>query len=160
VTFTDFTVIPSSANQEVTVRALTERVNALSADIVALQRAMIYQSSHLARLERYISIDPYGNVQITSDGLLLLRATTRIASESGAFSVSAAGSTVEMNTLGVSVEGGGTFGVSMPKTQISAGSIKLNCPVTTAAGVLRASTVMASDAMVSPTYTPGSGNIW
>jgi uncharacterized protein involved in type VI secretion and phage assembly len=43
---------------------------------------------------------------------------------------------------------------------VTASMVSVNAPISTFSGIVKASTFIAESAVVSPSYTPGAGNIW
>jgi pyruvate kinase len=61
---------------------------------------------------------------------------------------------VKMNAAGqVQIQANATV-------EITASAVNVHAPVATFDGVVNCTTLVASSAVVSPSYTPGAGNIW
>ena len=69
------------------------------------------------------------------------------------------GNSVKLATTGITVEASGKVTISASLVEISAASMKVDCPFSTFSGVVKADTVI-SNSVVSASYTPGAGNIW
>jgi uncharacterized protein involved in type VI secretion and phage assembly len=64
------------------------------------------------------------------------------------------GSTITINAAGqVSVQANATI-------ELTASALNVHCPAATFDGIVNCQTLVASAAVVSPSYTPGAGNIW
>ncbi|MGV8073233.1 MAG: type VI secretion system Vgr family protein [Syntrophobacteraceae bacterium] len=69
------------------------------------------------------------------------------------------GATVTFGPSGLTVSSAGPISITAPSVTISAGSITLATPLVQVAGIVQCTTLIASAAVVSPTYSPGVGNI-
>lgn len=148
--------LPASA----TLDQVIERVNANSRSILALQQDAFLMRMQLDRLRANIQVDSAGNVQIVSDGKLLLSAAESVSIEAMFVSVETLTSTLEMTSQGMFVAGGGTFSVDMPALRFNTGMCYIYTPTLNCPGRIKADVFQAATSMISPSYTPGAGNIW
>ena len=77
----------------------------------------------------------------------------------GKIELSAAGSTITIDSNGVSIQSASR--ISMQGTQITAdaGTVTVNAGVSTFSGMVRCD-ILQTNTVISTTYTPGAGNIW
>jgi hypothetical protein len=75
--------------------------------------------------------------------------TSEVAPDAGAGAEAAAGPAADAGPV---TSAGGT-------TTVSGTAIRLEAPMTSTDGVIRASTIIA-DSVVASNYTPGAGNVW
>ena len=78
---------------------------------------------------------------------------------SGSLTCRAAGSTITVDSGGVSVQASGNVTVNAAQVQVSAGMVTVDAGMTRCSGVLQCDTLIATT-VVASTYTPGAGNIW
>ncbi len=69
------------------------------------------------------------------------------------------GATVTIGASGLTVSSAGPISITAPSVTVSAGSITLATPVVQVAGIVQCTTLVASVGVVSPSYSPGVGNI-
>jgi type VI secretion system secreted protein VgrG len=69
------------------------------------------------------------------------------------------GATIVIGPSGLTVSSAGPISITAPSVTVSAGSITLATPMVSVAGVVQCTTLLASVGVVSPSYTPGVGNI-
>jgi type VI secretion system secreted protein VgrG len=69
------------------------------------------------------------------------------------------GATVTIGGSGLTVSSAGPISITAPSVTVSAGSISLATPVVQVAGIVQCTTLVASVGVVSPSYSPGVGNI-
>lgn len=77
----------------------------------------------------------------------------------GKIELKAAGTTVTINTQGVTVNTPLVVKVQATQVTVSAAQVKVDAPISTFSGVVQAQTVI-TNSVVSASYTPGAGNIW
>jgi uncharacterized protein involved in type VI secretion and phage assembly len=77
----------------------------------------------------------------------------------GEIQLDAAGSTITLNTSGVSITTGAKVSVQASTIDVSAGMVKVDSAMSTFSGIVKCDTLI-SNTVVSSTYTPGAGNIW
>lgn len=77
----------------------------------------------------------------------------------GKIELSAGGSTLTIDSSGVSIQTGGTFTVQSSTASMDASMVNVNTPMASFSTVVTATTVQATT-VVGTTYTPGAGNIW
>ncbi len=119
------------------VQQLCNMMNKVTGDLAALKSAVINIAMRLDHLEQHISVSSTGDVHISGQGNISLSALGKL-----------------------SIQAGSEIAADAQKVGFNAGKIALNAGVTTAAGKLGGATVVARDGMISPSYTPGAGNIW
>lgn len=71
----------------------------------------------------------------------------------------AAGSTVTIDSSGVSIDTGANVKVNASQVDVSAGQVSVNAAMSNFSGVVRCDTLIATT-VVGSTYTPGAGNVW
>jgi uncharacterized protein involved in type VI secretion and phage assembly len=65
------------------------------------------------------------------------------------------------NGCTITINAGGQVSVQANSTiELTASALNVHCPAATFDGVVNVQTLIASSAVVSPSYTPGAGNIW
>jgi uncharacterized protein involved in type VI secretion and phage assembly len=65
------------------------------------------------------------------------------------------------NGCTITINAGGQVSVQANSTiELTASALNVHCPAATFDGVVNATTFIASSSVVSPSYTPGAGNIW
>jgi phage baseplate assembly protein gpV len=70
-----------------------------------------------------------------------------------------AGTTITVNTQGVTVNTPLEVNVQATLVTVSAAQVKVDAPMSIFSGVVQAQTVI-TNSVVSASYTPGAGNIW
>lgn len=78
---------------------------------------------------------------------------TLTVSDAGGVSVSAPAGAVTVSALSAEVAASTTVSVT-------ASMVSVNAPITSFAGIVQCTALIATQAVVSPSYTPGAGNIW
>jgi uncharacterized protein involved in type VI secretion and phage assembly len=71
----------------------------------------------------------------------------------------AAGTTITVNTSGVTIETPGTFKLTASRVEVTAGMVQVDSAMSTFSGLVRCD-VLQTNSVISPMYTPGAGNIW
>lgn len=89
-----------------------------------------------------VSVDGSSEVSIKSGGQVVVEAPTIEASAAGS---------IKLAAPSISLEGA--------KIELKGGTISLDAPMVTATGVVSASTFTATTGVVSPSYSPGVGNL-
>jgi len=77
----------------------------------------------------------------------------------GKIEFKAAGTTVTIDTQGVTVDTPLNVKVQATQVTVSAAMVKVDAPLSRFSGVVQADTVI-TNSVVSASYTPGAGNIW
>jgi len=77
----------------------------------------------------------------------------------GEIELSASGTTITINSQGVSVQSGGKVSVQASQVDVSAGMVKVDAAMSTFSGMVKCDVLQASTVIAS-TYTPGAGNVW
>jgi uncharacterized protein involved in type VI secretion and phage assembly len=77
----------------------------------------------------------------------------------GKIEFQAAGTTVTIDTNGVSVQTPGTAKVQATKVEVTAGTVDVNAAMSKFSGIVKCDVLQATT-VISSTYTPGAGNVW
>lgn len=77
----------------------------------------------------------------------------------GKIEFKAAGTTVTIDTKGISVQTPSTAKVEASKVEVSAGVVKVNAAMSTFSGIVKCDVLQATT-VIATTYTPGAGNVW
>lgn len=77
----------------------------------------------------------------------------------GEIKLEVAGNTVKMGTAGVSIQTGNACEVQASRVTVSAGTVSVSAGMSTFSGTVQCDTLI-TNAVVSPSYTPGAGNVW
>ena len=77
----------------------------------------------------------------------------------GKFEINAAGTTVKIDTSGVSVQTSAKAKVQASQVEITSGMVKVDAAMSKFSGVVKCDVLQATT-VISSTYTPGAGNIW
>lgn len=77
----------------------------------------------------------------------------------GKIEFKAAGTTITIDTQGVSINTPGQVKVQANLVSVSAGMVKVDAPISKFSGIVHADTVI-TNSIISASYTPGAGNIW
>lgn len=77
----------------------------------------------------------------------------------GKVEIIAAGTTITIDTQGVSIQTAGKVKVQASQVEVSAGMVKVDAAMSQFSGVVKCDTLIATT-VVGSTYTPGAGNIW
>ena len=77
----------------------------------------------------------------------------------GKVEITAAGSTITVDSTGVAIDGTSKVSVSAAQVNVSAGMVKVDAGMSKFSGVVQCDTLIATT-VVGTTYTPGAGNIW
>jgi uncharacterized protein involved in type VI secretion and phage assembly len=113
-----------------------------------------------------IQLSTSGGTTITMDDTpskIELKTTAGVTvtiSDTGGVSVSAPVGPVEVTSLSASVTASSSMKVTAPSMSIDAAMLNVNGAMATFSGVVQCTTLIASAGIVSPSYTPGAGNIW
>lgn len=73
--------------------------------------------------------------------------------------VDSSGSSVKLQTSGISVETSAKVTINASTVEVTAGMVNVNAGMAKFSGVVKAETVI-TNSVVSASYTPGAGNIW
>lgn len=79
---------------------------------------------------------------------------------SSGLTVDISGTTVKVSSSGVEVNTGSNVQVQASQVSISASMVQVDAAMASFSGVVKANTLIAESGVVSPSYTPGAGNIW
>jgi uncharacterized protein involved in type VI secretion and phage assembly len=77
----------------------------------------------------------------------------------GKIELKAAGTTVTIDTNGVTVQATSKVSVQAGQVQITAGKVDVDAALANFSGIVKCS-ILQSSAVISSSYTPGAGNIW
>lgn len=80
-------------------------------------------------------------------------------SAGGKVEFTAAGSTVTIDTSGVSIQTGSTVKVQAGQVEVTSGQVTVNAAMSSFTGVVKCDVLQATT-VVATTYTPGAGNVW
>lgn len=80
-------------------------------------------------------------------------------SGSGKIELKAAGSTVTIDTSGVSISTSSTVKVDASKVSVTAAQVNVDAAMSKFSGIVKCDVLQATT-VVSSTYTPGAGNVW
>lgn len=113
------------------------------------------------------TLDVTGNQETTVVGSVRIQSsagTTSIVLDNGVTIQTPGAVEIQGSSLSVSVAGSASVtagSISLTGTSISlnGSAISLNAPMVTAAGVIQCQSLISSSSVVSPSYTPGAGNI-
>ncbi|WP_088889350.1 phage baseplate assembly protein V [Leptolyngbya ohadii] len=78
---------------------------------------------------------------------------------SGKIEFKAAGTTITVDTSGVSVQVPAKVSVQASQVEVNAGQVTVNAAMSSFSGVVRCDVLQATT-VVATTYTPGAGNVW
>jgi uncharacterized protein involved in type VI secretion and phage assembly len=126
-----------------------------------------YVELHTSRGHKLRMEDQPGSVELVTAGrtsvklddvpsqitLTTASGVTVTISDAGGVSVTSLTGGVTVNSLTADVTAATALNLTAP-------IVNVNAPVATFSGVLMAQTLVASTGVVSPSYTPGAGNIW
>jgi phage baseplate assembly protein gpV len=70
------------------------------------------------------------------------------------------GTSVELDSDGVTVDTTGTAFVNASEVEITAGQVTVDAAMTEFSGVVQCQQLVATAMVSSPAYTPGAGNVW
>jgi uncharacterized protein involved in type VI secretion and phage assembly len=77
----------------------------------------------------------------------------------GKIEFKAAGTTITVNSSGVSVQTPSKVKVQASQVEISAGMVKVDAAISKFSGLVKCD-VLQTNTVISTTYTPGAGNVW
>jgi uncharacterized protein involved in type VI secretion and phage assembly len=77
----------------------------------------------------------------------------------GKVKIQAAGTTITIDTQGVSIDTPGKVKIQATQVEVTAGMVKVDAAMSQFSGVVKCDTLIATT-VVGTTYTPGAGNIW
>jgi uncharacterized protein involved in type VI secretion and phage assembly len=77
----------------------------------------------------------------------------------GKIELSAAGSTITIDTNGISIQSASRIAMQATQITADAGTVTVTAGVSTFSGMVR-SDILQTNTVISTTYTPGAGNIW
>jgi uncharacterized protein involved in type VI secretion and phage assembly len=77
----------------------------------------------------------------------------------GKVEIKAAGTTITVDSSGVSIQTPAKVKVQASQVEVTAGMVKVDAAVSQFSGIVRCD-VLQSNTVISTTYTPGVGNIW
>ena len=117
--------------------------------------------------DRYAIATPAGTVLLMDDGEGPSLSITTPAGNSvtitdaagGKITASVSTTTIEVTTSEISLTATTEVKIEAPRITLSATSVNIDAGMTSASGVVRCDTAIATS-VVGSTYTPGAGNIW
>jgi uncharacterized protein involved in type VI secretion and phage assembly len=77
----------------------------------------------------------------------------------GKITIEAAGSTITIDSSGVSIETPGTVKVQASRVAVTAAQVKVDAAMADFTGMVKCNVLQATS-VISTSYTPGAGNIW
>jgi uncharacterized protein involved in type VI secretion and phage assembly len=77
----------------------------------------------------------------------------------GKWELKAAGTTVTVDSQGVTIQTGGKLKVTASQVEVSAGMVKVDAAMSTFSGMVKCDVLQATT-VIGSTYTPGAGNVW
>ena len=77
----------------------------------------------------------------------------------GKIEMQAAGTTITVDSSGVSVQSGGKVQVQATQVDITSGQVNVNAVMSSFSGIVKCDVLQATT-VVATTYTPGAGNVW
>jgi uncharacterized protein involved in type VI secretion and phage assembly len=77
----------------------------------------------------------------------------------GKVEIKAAGTTVTIDSQGVSIQSGGTIKMQCSQVEVSAGMVKVDAAMAKFSGMVKCEVLQATT-VIGSTYTPGAGNVW
>jgi uncharacterized protein involved in type VI secretion and phage assembly len=80
-------------------------------------------------------------------------------SSGGGITLSAAGSTIVLDTKGITLRTAAKVTVEAASMTVKAGTVKVDTAIATFTNLVKCNTLIATT-VVSKTYTPGAGNVW
>jgi Rhs element Vgr protein len=105
--------------------------------------------------------DQSGNeVKLSPTGMDITCMSNINITASGSVSVTFSGGTFTLGADGASISSAGRVAVSAGTVELTGGTVNMNAAMVQCSGVITAQTVIAQVGVVSPSYTPGAGNIW
>jgi phage baseplate assembly protein gpV len=77
----------------------------------------------------------------------------------GRVTISGQGSTIRIDSTGVTIDAAAHVQVNASQVKVSAGMVEVDAGMSKFSGVVQCDTLIASS-VVAASYTPGAGNIW
>ena len=77
----------------------------------------------------------------------------------GEIKLEVAGNTLKMGTSGVSIQTGSKCEVQASQVSVTASTVSVSAGMSTFSGAVQCDTLI-TNSVVSPSYTPGAGNVW
>lgn len=77
----------------------------------------------------------------------------------GKIELKAAGSTITIDSSGVTIQTPSKVAVQASTVEVTAGQVTVNAAMSSFSGIVRCDTLIATS-VISSSYTPGAGNIW
>jgi phage baseplate assembly protein gpV len=77
----------------------------------------------------------------------------------GRVTISGQGSTIRIDSTGVTIDAGAQVQVNASQVKVSAGLVNVDAGMAKFSGVVECATLVA-DSVVASSYTPGAGNVW
>jgi phage baseplate assembly protein gpV len=77
----------------------------------------------------------------------------------GRVTISGQGSTIRIDSTGVTIQASGLVEVEASQLRVSAGMVEVDAGMSKFSGVVKCDTLI-TNSVVAASYTPGAGNIW
>jgi len=77
----------------------------------------------------------------------------------GRVTISGQGSTIRIDSTGVTIDAAARVAVNASQVKVSAGMVEVDAGMSKFSGVVQCDTLIANS-VVAASYTPGAGNIW
>lgn len=77
----------------------------------------------------------------------------------GKITLKAGGNTVKLSSAGVSIQSPSKVEVKAPSVSVSAATVQVDAAISDFSGIVLCDTLI-TNSVVSPSYTPGAGNVW
>ncbi|MCB9891413.1 MAG: type VI secretion system tip protein VgrG [Planctomycetes bacterium] len=100
-----------------------------------------------------------GSRQDSTSGTHTIKASKIVLEATSAIELVCGGSTLKITSGGIEIQTGGGVTVMGSKADVTASMITLSSAMVDAAGVVKAQTFLAQVGIVSPSYSPGAGNV-
>jgi hypothetical protein len=79
--------------------------------------------------------------------------------KAGQVTISGQGSTIRIDSTGVTIDAAARVQVNASQVKVSAGMVEVDAGMSKFSGVVQCDTLIATS-VVASSYTPGAGNIW
>ena len=79
--------------------------------------------------------------------------------KAGQVTISGQGSTIRIDSTGVTIDAAARVQVNASQVRVSAGMVEVDAGMSKFSGVVQCDTLIANS-VVAASYTPGAGNIW
>lgn len=100
--------------------------------------------------------DGQARIEMTTPGGV---SVTLQETSGGKIECKAAGSTITVDTSGVSIKASSKVNVQASQVSVSAGQVSVDAAMSTFSGIVKCDVLQATT-VIGTTYTPGAGNVW